>query len=68
MISPAIWNLVATVFGGDAGFEKTGANGVERGELLAIVKKGRAAFDNRPPRNEFVDPDEFLQGQPDRHA
>jgi hypothetical protein len=37
-------DLVAAVFGGKAGFEKSGANGVEGRELFAIAEQGAATL------------------------
>ena len=38
-------HLVSAIFGGQRCFEKAGANGVERGEFIAVAKQGGAFFD-----------------------
>ena len=37
-------DLVSAIFGGQASFEKAGANGVKRRELFAVAKQGGAFF------------------------
>ncbi len=41
-------DLVATVLGGDTGFEKSGANGVQRGEIFTVLKQHVATLDLAP--------------------
>jgi len=61
-------HLVAPIFRGDAGFEKTGANGKQRGERLAVAKQCAASFDLAAYRNDVIDALELLLIQPHRHA
>jgi hypothetical protein len=61
MISPAI-------FGGQAGFEKAGADGVQRGELFAIGEQGAAAFDFAAHRHQIIESIQVLIVQAHGHA
>ena len=47
-------DLVAAVFRGQASFEKTCANGVKRGEFIAVAKQSAAAFDFAARGNHLV--------------
>jgi hypothetical protein len=38
-------DLVSAIFGSQASFEKTSANGVKGGEFVAVAKEGGAFFD-----------------------
>ena len=61
-------DLVAPVFGGDAGLEEARANGIQRGESFSVAEKRSAAFDLAPHGYHFVDALQLLFVEPHRHA
>jgi hypothetical protein len=61
-------DLVSAVFGGQAGFEKSGANGVQRSELVAVGEQGGAAFDLAPNGDQVVQSVQVMVVQAHGHA
>jgi hypothetical protein len=61
-------DLFAAVFQGDAGFEKAGANRIQRGETGTVVVEGIAAFDFAPCAHQVINAVQVGGAQIDRHA
>ena len=61
-------DLVATVLGGDTGFEKSGANGVERGEIFTVLKQHVATLDLAPGGDHLFNALHLLAVQAHGHA
>lgn len=57
-------NLVAPVFCGHAGFEKTGANGIKRRERLAIAKQRAPTLDLAPCGHDVINAFELVVVRP----
>ena len=53
-------DLVAPVFGVHAGLEKSGSDGIQRGELFSGVKQRCTALDRTPDGYEFINPFQFF--------
>jgi hypothetical protein len=60
--------LVASVFGGQAGLEKAGADGVERRELFAIGEQGVTPLDLAADSHQIVEAVEVMVAQAHGHA
>jgi hypothetical protein len=61
-------DLVASVFGGQTGFEKTGSNGVQRGELFTVGEQGGSAFDFPTDSHQIVQAVQVVVAQTHGHA
>jgi hypothetical protein len=61
-------DLIAAVFGGQTGLEKTGANGVERSEFFTVGEQGVTTFDFAAHGNQVVQTGQILVGQSHWHA
>jgi hypothetical protein len=61
-------DLFAAIFQGDAGFEKTRANGIQGSEAGAMVVEGIAAFDFAPSTHQIIDAVQVGGAQIDGHA
>jgi hypothetical protein len=61
-------DLFAAIFQGDAGFEKTRANGIQGREASAMVVEGIAAYDFAPCAHQFIDAVQVGGAQIDGHA
>ena len=61
-------NLVAPVFCGHAGFEKTGANGIKRRERLTIAKQRAPTLDLAPCGHDVINAFELIVIEAQWHA
>jgi len=61
-------DLIAAIFSGHAGFEKSGANGVQGVETLAVSEQHFVAFDFTPYTNHVVNALQLLIAQTLGHA
>jgi len=61
-------DLVAPILGGQAGFEKACANGVERGEPVAVAEQMCAAFDFAAHGHQIIEAVQVVFAQAHGHA
>jgi hypothetical protein len=61
-------DLVAAVFGGQAGFEKSRANRIQRSELVPVGEQGGASFDFAPNGDQVVKSVQVMVVQAHGHA
>ena len=61
-------HLIASILGGDAGFEKTCTDCVERGECFTVTEQCAASFDFAPCRDDVINALQLLVVQTHGHA
>ena len=61
-------HLIASILGGDTGFEKPCADCVERGECLSVAEQCAAPFDFAPCRDDVINALQLLVVQAHGHA
>jgi hypothetical protein len=61
-------DLIAAIFGRDAGFEKTGPDSIERSKFFPVTEQGRSAFDFAARGHDLINTVKFFGVQPHGHA